>query len=192
MTDSHKLAALRLSGLCEQDREWILSRLPVTDQEKINDLITEFEQFGIDSAHEDLQKIIADKGNVTKSNGTKSISLGVSEESPRCKVINSADINDVINALTNVPDEIAATVLGERKWKWEQDFLLSKGSAGLERFQSLKGKKSKLGDRAKAVLIECLAAELDPASEEGNSFDEMLLAQKSDKKKGIFSRRGKE
>ncbi|THB75551.1 MAG: hypothetical protein D6B28_00185 [Gammaproteobacteria bacterium] len=188
MTDSHKLAAMRLSGLSEQDREWVLSRLPVTDQEKIVTLIGEFEQFGIEGADDSLQAILNDNGN---NSGTGLPGTKINEESPRCKIINSAEINDVIAAMRNVPDEIVATILAERNWKWEQDLLLSRGVNDLERIKKLKKRKSRLGDRAKAVLIECLAAELDPASPQGGNFDDHLHAQKQPKKKGIFSKRGK-
>ena len=187
MTDSHKLAALRLSGLSQKDREWILSRLPVTDQEKIADLIDEVGKFGIDSSDENLLKMISGNGNKTNQ---KLATLN--EESPRCTIINNAEVQDIINVLNNLPDEITATILSERSWKWEQDFMLSKGSKGFEQLKSLKKKESKLGDRAKAVLIECLAAELDPTTEQGDSFDDFLMAQNKQNKKGLFSRRGKQ
>lgn len=188
MTDSHKLAALRLSGLNEQDRDWILSRLPVTDQEKILGLLNEADKFGIDNPDEYVEKIISTKGksSTTKSNNK----LLTQEESPRCKIINMANGSDVMKILDAVPCEIIAAMLSEREWKWEQDYLLSRGYEKMQQLQAMKIQKSKLGDRAKAVLIECIAAELDPNLGQSANFDQMLMAEKKPTKKGIFNRRG--
>ncbi len=187
MSDMHKLAALRLNSLDDDDKNWILSRLPVTEQEKINKEIQVFGELDIESSEELVAEFIGKTGINSVINDQKKVK-SLRTESPKYRRINNAKLTDIKALLEGIPEELVSAILSERSWQWEEEYLISCGSSRKNRLKTLKNSShQKLGSRAKAVLIECFSDELI-STDDSEDFDNYLESASSGNKKGVFSR----
>src|SRR3989442_9731078 len=103
MNSGYERAARRLSGLAEDDRDWLLARLPEVDRLRINELI----ERGESSAQVDppLESPSED-----------------SALTPELTVA-AASAAEVAGALRNEPDWLRGLILPQRRRPWANDYL---------------------------------------------------------------------
>jgi hypothetical protein len=79
-SDDHRLVALRLHGLADSDRRWILSRLSDTDRIKLEGYLEELKGFQLDpETMAELEQRIADSTSAAMISGKHSVSQGFSD-----------------------------------------------------------------------------------------------------------------
>ena len=158
MNSGYERAARRLSGLAEDDRDWLLARLPEVDRLRINELI----ERGESSAQVDppLESPSED-----------------SALTPELTVA-AASAAEVAGALRDEPDWLVALILAKRRWPWDRDYLNEFEPARVERLRDIAGgvretAKPRTCDEAVVALAMKLHRST-PAPEPRSAFDEVL------------------
>jgi len=158
MNSGYERAARRLSGLAEDDRDWLLARLPEVDRLRINELI----ERGESSAQVDppLESSPED-----------------SASAPELTVA-AASAAEVARALRDEPDWLVALILAKRRWPWDTDYLNDFEPARVETLRDIaRGVRETAKPRTCDEAVVALAMKLHrstPAPEPRSAFDEVL------------------
>ena len=152
MNSGYEQAARRLSGLAEDDRDWLLARLPEVDRLRITELIERGES--------------GPQVNPPRENS--------SDES----AVAAASAAEVAGALGDEPDWLVALILAKRRWPWDRDYLNEFEPARVERLRDIARSvrdiaKPRMCDEAVAALAMKLRRST-PAPEPRSAFDEVL------------------
>ncbi len=158
MTSGYERAARRLSGLAEDDRDWLLARLPDVDRLRISELI----ERGESSAQVDLPQESPSEDSASTPEAT----------------VAAASAAEVAGALRDEPDWLAALILAKRRWPWDRDYLNEFEPARVERLRDIARSvreiaKPRMCDEAVAALAMKLRRST-PAPEPRSAFDEVL------------------
>ncbi len=158
MNSGHERAAHRLSGLAEDDRDWLLARLPEVDRLRINELI----ERGDNGAQMDPPQESSSEGSASTPEST----------------VAAASAAEVARALRDEPDWLVALLLAKRRWPWDRDYLNEFEPARLERLRDIaRGvreiAKPRMCDEA-VVALAMKLHRLTPAPEPRSAFDDVL------------------
>ena len=158
MNSGYERAARRLSGLAEDDRDWLLARLPEVDRLRINELI----ERGESSAQVDPPL------ESSPEDSTLTPELTVA----------AASAAEVAGALRDEPDWLVALILAKRRWPWDRDYLNEFEPARVERLRDIaRGVRETAKPRMCDEAVVALAVKLrrsKPAPEPRSAFDEVL------------------
>jgi len=117
MNSGYERAARRLSGIAEDDRDWLLARLPEADRLRINELIERDESGG-------------------QLNSPRESSSEGSASTPELTVA-AASAAEVARALRDEPDWLVALILAKRRWPWDADYLNDFEPARVEKLRDI-------------------------------------------------------
>lgn len=182
MPEKYKLAALRLNSLSEADRGWILSRLPVSEKERILEKISDLKSLGIEKHRNLIDEILENSGKRPASPKNRQDKV-LNQFYER---INWASCALIQKLFEGVPEELIVEILHEREWSWAAEYLQGCSNARIKRFEEIKAAKtSKLGQRARAVLIQTLSDKISELDGNLSVFDSYM---KKESGKKLFSR----
>ncbi len=158
MNSGYERAARRLSGLAEDDREWLLARLPEVDRLRIGELIEREES----SAQVDPSRKSPSEDSASTPEST----------------VAAASAEEVARALRDEPDWLVALILAKRRWPWDRDYLNEFEPARVERLRDIarsvrETAKPRMCDEAVVALAMKLRRST-PAPEPRSAFDEVL------------------
>jgi hypothetical protein len=158
MNSGYERAARRLSGLAEDDRDWLLARLPEVDRLGISELIERGDSGG-------------------QVNPPPESPLEDSASAPELTVA-AASAAEVARALRDEPDWLVALILAKRRWPWDTDYLNEFEPARVERLRDIaRGVRDTAKPRMCDEAVVALAVKLrrsTPAPEPRSAFDEVL------------------
>ncbi|TMG74312.1 MAG: hypothetical protein E6H75_12170 [Betaproteobacteria bacterium] len=158
MNSGYEQAARRLSGLAEDDRDWLLARLPEVDRLRITELIERGESGP--QVNPPLESSSEDSASTPES------------------TVAAASAAEVAGALRDEPDWLVALILAKRRWPWDRDYLNEFEPARVERLRDIARSvrdiaKPRMCDEAVAALAMKLHRST-PAPEPRSAFDEVL------------------
>ena len=142
-------AALMLSSLREEDRDWMLAQVGERERERLGSLVSEARSFG---ALLDAQTL----GQLIQPAAAAPVTAAASETP-----IDSAAADAVHEVLTREPDWLIAIVLRERPWQWREAFLRLLGTERRLRVQRARPRGAEVRPRVIKALISAIEARLD-------------------------------
>lgn len=188
MTNGYKLAALRLKGISDEDRLWALAHFPDSERQLIEDYICELEGFDLDESSMLVQELMNES---TLQNISQSRITQVEGDDELYRILNRANLADIKRLLQGLPLQLVASVLSERRWSWRNKYLQSlPGSRRQELEKLILDKPEQVGVKARMVLLETMAEELDGGKRRQNRFESLLQkqARKSSSRKRSWRR----
>jgi hypothetical protein len=109
----HRRAALALHRLHEQDRQWLLGRLPEAERGEVIAMLAELDRMSLRAETADVEAVLAAKAEADAA---------PAEDDP-WRALDRADAGAVLQALREEPDQVIAVVCSLRKWRWLTELL---------------------------------------------------------------------
>jgi len=117
-TDSYKKTALVLHSLSKTDRNWLLDNLPAEQKSKLQHLLTEISDIGIEPVKYEVSRLI------DKFSSNNSLVLHKENElGSQLALIDKADWQEVQGVLVNESVPAIALVLAVGNWSWSHDYM---------------------------------------------------------------------
>lgn len=160
MSDALKRAALALSALGAEDREWILQNLDQSERDRLESVLTEVEGPGPHADGQPMAKPFEDHMVQPPAPSAAPISNG------RQRLI-QADALDVMRVLGDEPDWMVAAVCGMWQWRWLPDLLLMLGEDRAQRVQRYMRTQPDHSNAVLDALTETLGKRLALGTEDG-------------------------
>ena len=103
--DMLRRSALRLAGLADEDRAWILERLPEASRLRVADLLAELRKKGVAFDEQLLAELEPPRPEERRAG------------------LGTASAREVLDALEGEPDWIVASLLRSGPWPWRGELL---------------------------------------------------------------------
>jgi len=126
MSIAHKRAALELSNLSTEDREWVIGRLAPAEQATVKPLLTELDAMNIRFDIETEAGRNLDEADDRTASNAASVPPATARSALR-----DASAADVVRVLSDEPAWLASAVLAIDEWPWARqvrEMLAQKGS----------------------------------------------------------------
>lgn len=116
MTTGHRLAALRLHGLGDHDREWILAALSDEDRNKVVRLLDELQDLGFSK---EVARMIEPASRPAAMPRQSALIAQIDDAPPRL----------IASVLSDEQPATIAVLLGYHPWRWHRSVMRRLGSA---------------------------------------------------------------
>ena len=118
MTSAIRKAALCLHSLNNEDKDWLLSRLPEPSQNRIKYLLSELKEIGVPKNQDWLKDLgLSSYNQSTVNNGACDRADNISLK------LNTANAKYIYTALEHEHDEVIAIILSYSNWHWKSKVL---------------------------------------------------------------------
>jgi flagellar motor switch protein FliG len=166
MTDGYRKAALKLHGMGEADRKWVLQRLQAHERTQISALMRELKELGIKacqliaediSAHDARQELLQVSGKGADFVQALDSVCGAS----------AAELSAL---LSSEPDNMVTVILSAYPWPWRARLLADYGVEKRQRISRMLPQAPHTRARMRCELIKVLAARLKTLRSQRHSF----------------------
>ena len=153
MSNGYRQAALRLHGMGESDRDWLLQRLDPAERTQLTALLAELRELGIRPDHGSAQALHATAAR-------ERLLASVPERSAMATaldVLSVANGAEMMAVLAAEPEHVVSAILSAYTWPWRDDFLAACAVEKRQRLSRLLRQESTIKPRAAAALVAILA-----------------------------------
>jgi hypothetical protein len=157
MSEGYKKAALRIHGLIETDRQWVLDKLPERERNELNAFLAQLNEMKVPGGNSTFSDLI----DRASGNYQDMAAAGRALSPSKVDAVNTANSDSVISILTREPDWLIALVLLSSEWDWTESFIRSLDSDRRTRIYALiKEMSPRLQPKLQETIIELLAQAL--------------------------------
>ena len=154
MKDGYKKAALRIHGLGETDRQWILGNLPEKEQGLLSVLLAQLSEMKLPENHLVFSDMIEEESSAYDDTSARKNDQVLSE----IKTINNVSAALATAVLSREPDWMIALALIGGDWDWTEELINQLGAHRRERVHALIQKMStRVPSKLRETIIDLLA-----------------------------------
>ena len=154
MNDGYKKAALRIHGLGETDRQWILGNLPEKEQGLLSVFLAQLSEMQVPENHLVFSDMIEKESSAYDDIIVRKNDQVMSEIS----TINNVSPALAAAVLSREPDWMVALALICGEWDWTEEFISQLGAHRRERVHALIQKMStRVSSKLRETVIDLLA-----------------------------------
>jgi hypothetical protein len=152
--DGMRKAALTLAALRDEDRDWMLARLPREERRAMRRLVREVAALGITIDAQTLRELTEPAAGPPG---------GAASE----RRLHSARAAELHGLLESEPEALIAAVLRAGAWPWRRDLLESLGPERRRRVEAARDPALEVRPRALQAACDAIEARLGPAPTAG-------------------------
>jgi hypothetical protein len=176
MMDGYRRAAMRLRGLCTEDRAWLLDQLEAEERERVAALIAELDVLDPDGN----MPLLAD---LLQSDLLQRVPFDPAHSllSGPALIVAQARPDKIARVFANEPDWLVSQVCAISRWPWLPSFLDQLDRARAMHIGALVRKALPLGGSLDEALVAAVATRLETEVHR-NGFDTILSDEQSREK----------
>lgn len=157
MSEGFKKAALRIHGLAETDRQWVLDKLPERERNQLITFLVQLSEMKVPGGNSNFSELIDRASDNYQETNTDDRALSPS----KTDAVNTADLAAIVTVLSREPDWLIALVLLSSEWDWTESFIRSLDSDRRTRIYALiKEMSPQLQPKLRETIIEIFAQSL--------------------------------
>lgn len=175
MSDGYRKAALKLHGMSDADRGWMLQRLPQDERARLNALLRELRDLGIKPDQRVSDGVAAEEARQTFLSAIPEHS----EVASALDILCAANPGEISAVLSAEPENMVAAVLAVYPWTWRVRFLADCGAEKRQRLNRALMHSPQLKPRLRGELIKLLSDKVASLRNQGFLWTEIIPSERA-------------